>query len=403
MKDYSLEICTLFAQKFPGSIASRGGRRLRLGDWNLRFPETSGDYQAKEAFLDSVEHLCEIKLVEAVWKRFRAHEELTALYLIDDSTLYQYLGRIHPEKIKKTLLAELSQPPLSSNIAETVRGLFLDLLEQQSRLVADTLLVDTQEELLALVNKIRDLLTLCELPESERTAYTIRQLSIQLFHNSKRIEHLLQFGNHCLVKSLQSSLHELLKLSRIYPETTCMLPGSLQFKSGAEWNLEGKSVTLPFSTISEIVRYKPKYEGEQLLVLENKENFHTACNRLKNPSKGSPIRLFSGFFYVGGYPNTADEQLLRILSNSGIKISYFCDLDPSGLLIAQKVLALCEGKAAAYHMDPETYHTYEEYGYELTTSELGKLRGVDAPELVPLANLISETGKGIEQEIMSID
>lgn len=403
MKDYSLEICRLFAQKFPGSTASRGGRRLRLGEWYTRFPEINRDYQAKEAFLDSVEHLCEIKLMEAVWKRFRVHEELMALYLIDDSALYQYLGRIHPEIIKKTLLAELAQPHLSFDLAETVRGFFLDLLEQQSRLVPESLLVETQEELLALVNQIRDLLTLCELPESERAVHTIRQLSIQLFHNSKRIEHLLQFGNHCLAKSLQSSFHDLLKLSRIYPETTCMLPGSLIFTSGAAWNLEGKNVTLPLSTITELVRYAPKAEGEQVLVLENKENFHTACNKLKNPSNGSCVRNFSGFFYVGGYPNTADEQLLRILSNSGIKISYFCDLDPSGLLIAQKVLAICEGKATSYHMDPATYHTYEEYGYELTTSELGKLRGVDAHDLVPLANLIRETGKGIEQEIMSID
>ncbi len=403
MKDYAVEICEIFAWKFPKSSASRGGRRLRISDWQKRFPEILDDYRAKESFLDSIDHLSDHHIVEPIWKRFREREELVALYLLDDAALYLFLNRIHPSVVCESLLHHITSRQPTSALARQIREIFLTQLQTEDSIVPEMWQVGTHEELQSLTENITDLLGLCELSSEECALHTVRQLSIKLYNNSKRIEQLLQFGNRNLGKFLQAPLSELLNLSRVYPESTCTLSGSFVFQDSRSWEIGYESVTLPLSTISSIQRYEPKAEGEHLLVLENKESYYTAWNRLKNPNQNSSNQKFSGFLYVGGFPNTADESLLRILSDSGIQISCFCDLDPAGLLIAQKIVSICNGRAKAYNMDVETYATYAHYGYDLSPSELGKLHLVEQADLKPLAALIAQTKRGVEQEIIPIN
>ncbi len=390
MKDYSSLICRIFLEKYPKSAASRGGRRLSVGSWEQLFPEIEMEYHSKNAFLDAVEHLCDQGIFEVRWKRSREKEQLRMLYLADPDKLYEYTGRIHPRRVR-TCFIELLE-----NLPEHVfTRQLLDILSDDQVQLPPLLQVDTQKEVYALGTILYDTHTLLNLPESTGHNWTLRQLSINLFHDSKRIEQLIASADTLVKKLTGIHITESLGLTRSYPDTTCALPGTFTFSDGRQWNLNRCSITLPPATLDGIKAYIPGEGNEQILLLENKESYYTQLFSQKH----SP---FSGYLYLGGFPNAADTALIELLSQSGVNLFIFCDLDPSGLLIAQQVIRQCTAPVTPCHMDVSTYEHYLAYGYQLQDSELNKLSSLEEPRLQDIAALMLKSKRGIEQEIIPV-
>ncbi|MGM0432271.1 MAG: DUF2399 domain-containing protein [Spirochaetota bacterium] len=388
MKDYTVRICEVFLEKYPKSAAYQGGRRLRVGHWENIFPEIERDYRSKHAFLDSVDELCEQGICEAGWRRYREGENLEALYLADPERLYTYTRRLHPDQVRTDLkqhLAKLPDHPFNQQL--------LKLLLQDKVPLPELFRADTQQELEKVKSILHDTSILLELDGSLRDRLTLRQLSVHLFYNSKRIEQLLPAVD-ALAKNLTGErLSEALGLVRSYPETTCSLPGHMLFPDNSRWELGGRMLTLPLETVNQVTAYIPEHQGQRVLLLENKESFYVLGTQHKRD-------FFSGYMYLGGYPNTADAALLDKLSQSGVSLYCFCDLDPAGLLIVQQVARICAVPIEIYRMDEQTYSKYLDYGYVLKNSELRKLSGIEDTRLRPLARLIAQHKKGIEQEII---
>ena len=58
---------------------------------------------------------------------------------------------------------------------------------------------------------------------------------------------------------------------------------------------------------------------------------------------------------MNGQSRLAGLMLLDLLEKSGTTIYYSGDLDPEGILIAQKLADYYQGKFYFWHMDPEDY------------------------------------------------
>jgi len=109
---------------------------------------------------------------------------------------------------------------------------------------------------------------------------------------------------------------------------------------------------------------------------------------------------FTGYLYLGGFPNSSAAILIRKLAEASVRISCFCDLDPAGILIAEKVQQIAGTSIEFYKMDVKTYETYRQYGYQLSSNELKKLSSSTDPHFTGLIEAIRASGVGIEQEII---
>jgi len=438
MRDYTLEICTRFLRKYPKSAAFSGGRKLRLAGWYAWFPEIRNSYEDKTAFLESVDELCDRGILTAKWKRYREGEELEALYLSDAGALFQFTGRMSPhdveEQVKQCLHAFLPKTELCRKLHGKLLALHEDEESAESRAsvlyVKWAQLLDMMEQFPKLIS---DMLLLADVPDSYLQTAAVRQASTELFHDSKRIERMLPAADRISMELLGKRLSEMLHLERVYPETACCLPGSFHFIDGRIWELNGTNITLPIMTLSDIEQWAvpENCSNPAVICLENKESYFAAVRQIQQ-RRNSPAEdaehietavrnvpkseqhmqssrrnfQFSGCLYLGGFPNTADAGLIELLARAGADLYCFCDLDPSGIRIAERVDSIvrrCSEKPVRFwKMHAEVFSEYKKYGYTLTKTELRKARHGGDDRLDELREAILATGMGVEQEIIPV-
>ncbi len=313
-------------QKYPSSAAFSGGRRLRVGNWYRRFPETLEDFEAKNAFLDALLELESRGIIEARWKRYRTGEEIEAIYLDSAEALYGFTGVLHPRGAAQQILDHLQQIEVHEPLSVRLRAALIDQLDADQAITTELFKVQGAGELQLLKLLLDDLFILIEAADPDRTrSHTIRELSILLFHDSKRIEHILGRTDRLVGRTLGASLSDLLDLKRSYPETTCALPGTLQFSERGPWDLSSRSVTLPLITVSEVLCYRPAREDERILLLENKESYYTAVHRLHLQPDGL-LSGFHGFVYLG------DSPIRQMLSSSGF-LPHLLSTSPASVIL----------------------------------------------------------------------
>jgi hypothetical protein len=154
-------------------------------------------------------------------------------------------------------------------------------------------------------------------------------------------------------------------------------------------------LTLPLDTIEKLDRVEARGSTwKRILTVENKESYFTAAYALKD--------FFGGFVYTGGYPNTAVKALLKVFAVSGYSIFHFGDLDPEGISIFLEVERRAGIDIRPFLMSEDIYKAYAGYGYELGVPALTKLRAAPDPRFAKLAALMTETRRGVEQEIIDI-
>ena len=98
-----------------------------------------------------------------------------------------------------------------------------------------------------------------------------------------------------------------------------------------------------------------------LAVLTEWESLHCPRNEIyivENPSIFAMLcgKAECSCMCMNGQPRLAGLMLLDLLEKSGTTIYYSGDLDPEGILIAQKLADYYRGKFHFWHMDPEDYN-----------------------------------------------
>ncbi|MFW5744140.1 MAG: DUF2399 domain-containing protein [Spirochaetota bacterium] len=393
-------ILTAFADSFPESAHYRGGRKLRKGGWERVFPEIERDVEAKEGFLDAVDELVALAVVSVRWKRFRDGSEVDALYLEDPERLFELVGRSSPDAVRERMLAELRSQAWSDHagLSPPARERLAAVRER-----LETMIEARHPVAVADARDLADLATLLRIEPQTARRLPIRALSVRLYSDSKRLERLLPLADRVTRSILGVTCAEEIGLRRSYPEVSLALCGALVLAGRREWLCRGEVVTLPATTVDELVGVRTdRAEQTSVLSVENKETFHVLASRLREGSLPGP---FAAVAYCGGHPHASYLTLLERFAAAGVALLHFGDLDPDGVLIFAELQAGLRVELAPYLMDAATLRSQLPFGYEPPESRLALLRSSLAtlpPRIRPLANEIVALGRGVEQEVIEV-
>jgi hypothetical protein len=412
MNDGELKIINAFISRYFVSAARAGGMEkntLRLQAASL-FPDfDSALPDEKESWLEAAEELERKGLLILKWEKRSKGERLKTLNCPDIGKLFEESGRKSPK-------AE----------AEKIRALFKDKIRDLPRNYHPFLNYLSQHFSPAEIGRgmdleaAGDLVRLLEVFTSTKPAnLTTRALSISLYRDSKRLEHLLDLFNPLLsqVQKQESPARppaetghdrpcppDLSFLRRSFPET--MISGKIIFEYGDNSgpplvNANGLILGFPLQSILKIGTIKTIHakDAPAVLTIENLETFYV----LGDPDKfGQDIDVF---LYVGGYLNQAAAAMIKILSASGFLFFHAGDLDPDGILILQNVRDIAEKPVSPIAMNAAVFDRYLPWARPLTGNMLDQTRKIredtkTIPGLEDLIRRIVETGRGVEQEII---
>lgn len=129
-------------------------------------------------------------------------------------------------------------------------------------------------------------------------------------------------------------------------------------------------------------------------LLDYVEEYRQASNQrgLPNP----PLICTHGQFKLSGL------LLLEKLATSGARLYYSGDFDPEGLLMVDRLLQRYPDQVIPWHYDLNAYHlSLSEQ--QISSARLNKLAGIHSPELLPVQNVIQETGlAGFQEGILDL-
>ena len=151
---------------------------------------------------------------------------------------------------------------------------------------------------------------------------------------------------------------------------------------------EGEPVQIPLSVIAE---WKSAFCPEnRMYIVENPSVYAVLCGKWNRRC---------GLMCMNGQPRFSSLLLLDLLAESGTEVWYAGDIDPEGLLIAQRLKRYYRGKFHLWHMAAEDYKICIS-GEELSQRRIRMLDRVDEPELRDTAELVKRKGKAGYQENM---
>lgn len=384
-----------FAEAYPVSAYYKGGRKLRRATLNALFPEMEIDVDIKEAVLGAVEELVKAGIISVKWKRFREGDEPEALYLEDAEKLYAALGSPSPKALTGEMLSiirERLSAHENRHSGSTVG---------KEKLILEGILAELRADIPPPCGSMKDLgdaLALFRASRAETESRTLRNLSIRLFNESKRIEEILPLADQLGKKYLGTAISADLELKRSFPEVSFIFFGRIKFADGREWEGMGCDLSLPLRSIASIRNIDLK--NERVLTIENKETFYAFTIYNNNLTEKS---RFSCVVYTGGYANNAVRKFLEIMVAGGARVSHFGDMDPEGLLIFQDIDRITNGGLSPFCMDAGIYRRYMMFGSPFSETMRMKLDRIEHPRLLLLAKEMRRTGIGVEQEVVSFE
>ena len=135
-------------------------------------------------------------------------------------------------------------------------------------------------------------------------------------------------------------------------------------------------VQVPLAVISEWELLR--CSQDEIYIVENPSVFAVLCGKEKEKNTRR------AYMCMNGQPRLAGLMVLELLAKSGTKVYYAGDLDPEGILIAQKLSRYYKGEFHYWHM---TVEDYEKSKSNETISEkrIKSLERITDTELFPVA------------------
>ncbi|GHV77023.1 hypothetical protein AGMMS49942_18440 [Spirochaetia bacterium] len=394
MTPWETRIIDAFIKRYFSSVAAAEAAGRERSFLRLRSAAVFPDFETappddRESYLEAAEALEKRGLLVLSWVKRRKGELLSTLVCNNTELLFTIAGRVSP----KTLIGEAREAagkfssPLFTflsehlNSADTTRGIDASAVQELARLESALETRGTEQ-------------------------ITTRSLSIELYGDSKRLEHLLDSFGPLFEKAQRQGIvvPDFSFLVRSFPET--MISGRiiLEYEPGCAEdqtplvNATGKILGLPLGSVRGIRRIGTLRDKERptVLMIENKETFYAL---------GDDPQQYDCCLYTAGYPNPAVSALVKILSASGFTFYHAGDLDPDGILILQKLQEIAEKEVVPVRMDAATFDHYLPWGRTLEKTMLQKLEHIHEnvrtiPGMEGLIRRIKETGRGVEQEII---
>ena len=162
-----------------------------------------------------------------------------------------------------------------------------------------------------------------------------------------------------------------------------------KFHAGMEGFLEeGEPVQIPLSVIA---GWKSaSCPGNRMYIVENPSVYAVLCGKWDRKC---------GLMCMNGQPRFSSLLLLDLLAQSGTEVWYAGDIDPEGLLIAQRLKRYYPGEFHCWHMSTDDYEMCMS-AEEISQRRQKMLEKVEDPELKETAEAVQRSGKSGYQENM---
>ena len=102
---------------------------------------------------------------------------------------------------------------------------------------------------------------------------------------------------------------------------------------------------------------------------------------------------------MNGQPRFSSLLILDLLAQSGTEVWYAGDIDPEGLLIAQRLKRYYQGEFHCWHMSADDYEMCMS-AEEISQRRQKMLEKVEDPQLKETAEALQKSGKAGYQENM---
>lgn len=133
----------------------------------------------------------------------------------------------------------------------------------------------------------------------------------------------------------------------------------------------------------------------EIYIVENPSVFAVLCGKKNVNNTGT------AYMCMNGQPRLAGLMVLDLLAKSGTKIYYSGDLDPEGILIAQKLSRYYKGEFHYWHMDEEDYEICKS-DEKISQRRMKMLERITDERLKPLVKAIEEYGtSGYQEKLLS--
>lgn len=275
--------------------------------------------------------------------------------------------------------------------------------EQEKRLAAGKL-PEYYEESMA---DYRDLWMAFRKLQEIREDIFIRDLSVQLYHDSKRLEGLRTRISGCLYRYGDFPDRDtVLEECNVIRTPSCvMIRGPVVISFGEQTLDVGKlNGDIAFSTRTLRDIAKVSVYGKRVITVENLTSFHR-----------DDFRKNEVLLYLGGYHNLAKREFLQKLytENKRPEYAHFGDIDAGGFYIYEHLRRKTGIPFRTMNMDRETLDRYSRYAKNLTASdaerirrlivryESGEIGNPEKEEILMTLRRMLETGLKLEQEAVT--
>ena len=132
---------------------------------------------------------------------------------------------------------------------------------------------------------------------------------------------------------------------------------------------------------------------DEIYIVENPSVFAVLCGKEKT---GNARRAY---MCMNGQPRLAGLMVLDLFAKSGTRVYYAGDLDPEGILIAQKLAQYYKGEFNYWHMEPADYEKCRSEEV-ISPKRMKILERITDERLKPVVEKIEEYGTAGYQEML---
>ena len=132
---------------------------------------------------------------------------------------------------------------------------------------------------------------------------------------------------------------------------------------------------------------------DEIYIVENPSVFAVLCGKEKEKNTRR------AYMCMNGQPRLAGLMVLELLAKSGTKVYYAGDLDPEGILIAQKLSRYYKGEFHYWHMETEDYEKCKSEEV-ISPKRMKILERITDDRLKPVVERIKAYGTAGYQEML---
>ena len=313
--------------------------------------EDDSEYEIYKEINSILENLKQKKFIE-----FKAERsgKVKSVYLIQDSIqiIYDYIKRIPKAQINNQL----------NEIWDVFKKDLKYLDEQTDNLLANKniqFFVGDFTEYMDILVAVKSIL------ENQSEIY-IRELSVKLFNNSKRLEEIESSVRSLLYKYGEYDNKDtvLEEHNIIKTPSYVMVKGKGILHCGQEINLTKIEGDIGLSTQTLKSLSFVELNGADVITIENLTNFH------KYQSKDELV------IYLGGFHNSVKRDFIKLVSkcNPNTKFKHFGDIDAGGFYILEHLINKTGLDFKPYNMDIHVLEKYKKYWIPLTENDKTRLK-----------------------------